>query len=469
MTDPAPQRARLQLEEQLRQLGELRNASTRDPGFREWRQSTLTLIQRLWPSQEIRAERFRRVPFTSPSSRMSPTVTRSFYERGCAEAAGYLKSLIGELEGDATPDTAAQAADAAMSEEGADPAAEALASPAEPFETLAPPAVAPTAPPLGELALPARAASAGPAPLPSPIADFEVPPGFEDVRDAFPLRPRDVDEPRPGPRGGLKEMLGFGEAEPSETPGPPPVPRTRPEGDSGLSAPPAGPVWHDFQSALRAEIEFSPEPAAAADEPSAPSLPIARAAAPLTPSEAEIAPTDVPCPAAPAPGPASRATRSGARSTAKRSEPKAEAADEGPSRLRKLATKPAAEEQPAAIAEAAPVEEPKSPETTAEFLDSSPVLRAQPKPVQRTRPSHGAISSPIATTLAAMAAEIERFDVPEGQRAGARALLLDLARRVDDNRLGWEDMRHAMSFVMDCPPLARRVVPLLLPFFDKTA
>jgi hypothetical protein len=35
--------------------------------------------------------------------------------------------------------------------------------------------------------------------------------------------------------------------------------------------------------------------------------------------------------------------------------------------------------------------------------------------------------------------------------------------------LGWEDVRHAMSVVMDCPPLARRVVPLLIPFLERSA
>jgi hypothetical protein len=124
---------------------------------------------------------------------------------------------------------------------------------------------------------------------------------------------------------------------------------------------------------------------------------------------------------------------------------------------------------PRAAEPAAPPQAPSRAETTAEFLASSPVLKAQARPVHRaTRPARHA-NSPVAVTLAALASEVDHLGVPEGQRAGARALLLDLARRVEEHRLGWEDVRHAMSVVMDCPPLARRVVPLLIPFLERSA
>src|SRR5436190_16914269 len=87
------------LQEQIAQLAELRNASTRDAGFKQWRQTTLTVIQRIWPTDPTRSERFRRVPFSAPTTRLDNNQAREFYERGCGEAATYLKLLIDELQG----------------------------------------------------------------------------------------------------------------------------------------------------------------------------------------------------------------------------------------------------------------------------------------------------------------------------------------------------------------------------------
>ena len=48
-------------------------------------------------------------------------------------------------------------------------------------------------------------------------------------------------------------------------------------------------------------------------------------------------------------------------------------------------------------------------------------------------------------------------------------MLLDLAREFDDNRASWDTIRHAVVFVMEYPPLARRVLPLLIPYLDQAA
>ena len=61
------------LDKQIEQLGELRNGGTRAVEFREWRQTTLTLIERIWPDQSSRATRFRRIPF-SPASAKSCSI-----------------------------------------------------------------------------------------------------------------------------------------------------------------------------------------------------------------------------------------------------------------------------------------------------------------------------------------------------------------------------------------------------------
>jgi len=41
-----------------------------------------------------------------------------------------------------------------------------------------------------------------------------------------------------------------------------------------------------------------------------------------------------------------------------------------------------------------------------------------------------------------------------------------LARQIEERTADWETLRDAFSLAMDYPPLARRVVPLLVPFLD---
>src|SRR4051812_45509267 len=96
-----PERAIELLEAQIVEMSELRNAHARDPRFKQWRQATLTVVQRIWPGDVARAERFRRVPFSPPSTRMSAKATRSFYEKGCAEALHLLREMMTEVEGSA--------------------------------------------------------------------------------------------------------------------------------------------------------------------------------------------------------------------------------------------------------------------------------------------------------------------------------------------------------------------------------
>ena len=65
--------------------------------------------------------------------------------------------------------------------------------------------------------------------------------------------------------------------------------------------------------------------------------------------------------------------------------------------------------------------------------------------------------------------QVEALGVPEGQRSHARAILLDLSRRLDTPNLSWDALREAMTFVMEFPALGRRMIPLLLPYFDRAA
>src|SRR5262245_16984809 len=93
----APKQARTQLEKQIELLGLLRNAGTRAQEFREWRQTTLTLIERIWPDQPSRATRFRRIPFSPTSAKAEDKLTREAFERGCAEARRLLRLWLAEI------------------------------------------------------------------------------------------------------------------------------------------------------------------------------------------------------------------------------------------------------------------------------------------------------------------------------------------------------------------------------------
>jgi hypothetical protein len=98
MTDPdAAPRAREWLERQLADLGQLRNAARRDHNFKTWRQQTLTVIQRVWPGETRRVERFRRIPFSPPTPHATEAQVRDCYERGWGEAGVLLREFLAEI------------------------------------------------------------------------------------------------------------------------------------------------------------------------------------------------------------------------------------------------------------------------------------------------------------------------------------------------------------------------------------
>src|SRR5881409_998172 len=78
-------------------MNDFRNATTRDSGFKQWRQNTLTTLQRIWPGETVRADRFRRVPFAPPSARANEQEARECFERGFAEARGLLKLWVTDI------------------------------------------------------------------------------------------------------------------------------------------------------------------------------------------------------------------------------------------------------------------------------------------------------------------------------------------------------------------------------------
>jgi hypothetical protein len=114
--------------------------------------------------------------------------------------------------------------------------------------------------------------------------------------------------------------------------------------------------------------------------------------------------------------------------------------------------------------------EPESKSAAEEFLSGSPVFDAKPRPVRRRNEvAEHSFRTPTAIAVGAIAAEAESLGVPERHRAITRAAMLDLAGHLDQHDLTWQTLREAVHFVMEYPMLARRVLPLLLPYLEEAA
>jgi hypothetical protein len=109
----------------------------------------------------------------------------------------------------------------------------------------------------------------------------------------------------------------------------------------------------------------------------------------------------------------------------------------------------------------------------AEFLRSSPVLRAQGKPLRAREeaavPPERESSSGAAGAVRVVARQVADLGVPEGRRAQMRALLLGLASELDQPAPSWDVMAEAVGAAMEFPPLARMLLPLLLPELERAA
>ena len=92
------------LEQQLTDLAGIRNATPRDPSFKNWRQGTLTVMQRIWPGDQDRQERFRRIPFSPADPRADARTIREWYSRGCQEATRVLAGFVAEIRAQGVPD-----------------------------------------------------------------------------------------------------------------------------------------------------------------------------------------------------------------------------------------------------------------------------------------------------------------------------------------------------------------------------
>lgn len=403
----AGQSARHMLERQIEALGSLYNAGVRSPVFREWRQATLTCIQRIWPAEPARPERFRRIPFSPPMGRPGEREVREYFVRGCSEAGSLLKDYIAEIASVGVPNPGAAS---------------------------------------------------------TPVAGALPTAGKND--DDFPT----VNLPGPGAGGGtaasppkprLKDLLGFSEAShsaPRAAPAPsdaaavgaPPVPHPPAPTVAAAAPAPAGTV-EQAMAELESHGFFAPPSHVMRDDPA--SGPAALPAEPIAPAPA------APAPAAAAPQP--RIVVTGTEPPMSAAPPPV--APPGPSAPQNA--------ERATAAAAARADDPDDLGRVAEeLLRASSVLSSLPRrAAQDRRTSAREIRSPIPLAIAALALEVEALGVPEGHRSRARAVLLDLSRRLDTPNLTWDALREAMSFVMEFPSLGRRMVPLLLPYLDRAA
>lgn len=372
------------LNEQIEQLKALRNAKTRDTEFKQWRQTTLTIVQRIWPGDGKRSARFRRVPFSPPSTRADARETREFYERGCAEAIQLLMSFVEDVERDGVPDESAASRPASLDPGVAEDHFPTLDLPGGPERTAEAPAL-------------------------EPVAE----------REAARAAPKKADtakkKRRKGARGKLRDMLGLDALQRLGNH----------EADSATV--PAEPV--------AAEPAVDPEPdaeapwAARVEEDAAPA-PIPTLSADAVEADEAVA-GDV-------------------------DEDGAEEASDGDA------------DAPGLSAD--------------DFLSASPVFMASGQPVRRVgrdarqpeeRPAPPAgprsITGPTAMAIAAVAAEVARLGVPDRRRADVRGTLIALAETLEDGSLDWNTLRATIQFSMEFPAVARRVIPLLIPFLDEAA
>ncbi len=440
----ATERSQRWLEEQLKLLGGLHNATSRDSAFKTWRQNTLTVLQRIWPADTGRSERFRRIVFSPPGSRPDPAQVRGMYSRGCQEAKNYLRGLITDVETNGVSEVEAVAERDLSLPHGEDD-----------FPTVELP---------GADVLPQHAADAGDndivLDLGGPLAESPLAP-----------EPRAEDAGTPPTLKVEVKATTLAPVEPvaTATPTPPAALSPAPE-RSRASKPAKSPKRGTMKQRLKDMLGLSHLVAPTPDE-SIPCAPVEEAralgAASAEPPASALPPAD----AAPAEGngvfttkPSKKQRGKGTVSIESLISPEfRNAAPLEPSAEPVVASTPSgpaddeSELDPEAFARA-----------TEDFLKNSPVLGLVGKPVQRQKDECDLLE-PDAVAISSLAADVSRLGVPEGRRAAARALLLDLARHVEAGDADWATLRDTVNFAMEFPELAKRLMPVLLPWFERAA
>ena len=544
------ERATQWLQDLINELPGLRNATSRDPGFKNWRQNAITILQRIWPADQNHAERFRRIPFSPVDPRADVRTQRESFSRGCQEAGRVLNSFIEEIHAHGVPDL---------------PGGGALPTEESGLEDGFPTVDLPSGDLHGSVAASSAAEleqlppqGADPSFLPPSRLHIDTPPEGTVLPKHHSTPPSDARQKRKGlgVAAKLRDLLGltgFG-----EKPAPPPPPQNTGNTSALTQLPPRSldiiPVGDDVETRPRSQAWPVPQqqprtqapggpPAPPASSPQAPEPPNpATAKGSARPSEAGMSvvmsrPTTLraniekvsieslisaefrggtddnaasKAPAAATPNATPPAATPSA--TAASAPPPAAGrpplsivpplsgdpefnVDPAPTHASESAAEPssaaaqkkivplplppveeaAEESDPAADAEDdSPVHRADSAElsrATADFMRTSPVLGATGRKVQRAphESSEHGFSDPDAIAIASMFDELASMGVPSSRQSEARARLLDLARRIETEDLPWNALRKAVWFAMEYPEVARRLIPMLLPWIDRAA
>ena len=112
---------------------------------------------------------------------------------------------------------------------------------------------------------------------------------------------------------------------------------------------------------------------------------------------------------------------------------------------------------------------PKNDDASDEPIASTPPPATPPSRPAQAAPRKSGSISPAGQSLMALAVELEDLGVTEAHRARIRDVLLELARNLDTDRLTWDQLRHATDTAMSFPVLAKRLLPILMPYMDRAA
>ncbi len=316
----AAQNAIERLELQLKELTGIRNATARDPSFKNWRQATLTVMERIWPGDQDRCERFRRIPFSPADPRADLRVLREWYSRGCQEAARVLTTFVEDIRANGVPDQTDQNFPESQVSEFED----GFPSVDLPAGDLA---SSPNASDVSDLAalddsLPQGSDPSSPAPQRLQVG-MPKPPAPEPSAPVAPVSESRLMKKGPGMKARLRDLLGFAHlsakaiagfprepAEPAAEEAPPapdmrseigvvplgedvgPAPKLRPPVLNEPGQP--KPAWPVLQAPATAPASPAPQPVA--QQPPAPATPTASTAPPAAavPPAASIPPVDTP-------------------------------------------------------------------------------------------------------------------------------------------------------------------------------
>jgi len=516
---PSREQARQWISVQLEALNELRIGNARNPAFREWRQTTLNVAERIWPENKTRLKRFRRIPFQSASAKDTDRSSRNAFEKGCSEARRLLLlwiaeiNLHGVLKGE-------RERRARVSQEDIEALAAAELEPDDGSgddETSGRSAAAATGGTGARAGAPARP----PAGKPGSVAR----------REGAPLPPELQPEEDAGDTGGnggrkgakkskpkLKEMLDLGDVvRASETPErrgreitledkpvpAEPEPGRAPEtasGDFKIERMERAQTESRGPDALERMISAAMEgvgkdgqprggkgkssPAKSAEKPAEKPEPAPAAkseAAPQAKSEPVQAKTEV----APAKSEPAAAAKPDATSAKTAKAPAEDPAAEAPPDIR-----PEPAKEPVA-SDPLPVERVSAAIESEEREGGAPATPADPLPLQSVsdgldkpkaanagtepEPKAGGLvpirhraeaSEDAVESLMLLAADLTALGVPEDELRTVRAALLGVARHLDTGTLTWGALEDVVARSIHYPKLARLLLPLILPHLD---